>query len=346
MQPQLQTPSPGPAPTTTLSPAARMKAVIQPAYGGPEVLEVGELPVPTVAEDAVLVRVAVGGVNKGDWHLLTGTPYLVRAVYGFSRPSRPVLGMAMAGRVVAVGAKVTGFAEGDLVCAEVNRGAFAEYCAVPAKDLAKLPAGLDLEAAATIPVSGTTALQAVRDAGKLQAGQRLLVNGASGGVGCFAVQIAKAMGAEVTAVCSAGNAALVRSLGADHVINYAAEDFTRGERRYDVILDLVGNHGRAALRGVLTPKGRLLAAAGGADHPWVGPMLDILAGVVTNTWSAQPFVPVANKPNATDLAAVAALMVEGKVRPVIDRRHTLDEVQEAVRYLGTGRVRGKIVVTV
>lgn len=344
---QTSLPSPVPvSPGAALVPAASMKAVVQASYGGPEVLAVGELPLPTLAEDAVLVRVVVAGVNKGDWHLITGTPYLVRAVYGFARPSRPVPGMAMAGHVAAVGAAVTGFAVGERVFAEVNRGAFAEHCVVPAKDLAKLPEGVDLEAAATIPVSGTTALQALRDAGRLQAGQSVLVNGASGGVGCFAVQIAKAMGAEVTAVCSAGNAALVRSLGADHVVDYAAEDFTRGERRHDVILDLVGNHGLAAMRRALTPKGRLLAAAGGADHPWVGPMLDILGGVVSNTWSAQPFVPVVNKVGPADLVAVAELVAQGKVRAVIDRRHALGEVQEAVRYLGSGRVRGKIVVTV
>jgi len=345
--------NPQPVPSTNLpstpvapGPSTRMRAVIQATYGGPEVLEITEIAPPTVADDGVLVRVEVAGVNRGDWHLLTGTPYLVRAAYGLARPARPVPGMAMAGHVVTVGASVSGFKVGDRVFAELNRGGFAEYAAVPATALAHVPAGLSMELAATIPVSGTTALQGLRDGGLVRPGQAVLVNGASGGVGSFAVQIAKAMGAEVTGVCSARNMELVRSLGADRVIDYAVEDFTRGARRYDVIFDLVGNHGISSLRRVLEPRGRLLAASGGAEHTWIGPMLDVLGGLLSNIWSSQPFVPVMNKPNPADLVEVAGLALAGKVTPVIDRRYTLGEVPEAMRYLGSGRVRGKCVVTV
>lgn len=327
------------------SPGATMRAVVQPGYGGPEILSVAEVPVPALTPDGVLVRVRVASTNKGDWHLLTGTPYLVRAAYGFARPSRPVLGMALAGQVVAVGSSAAGFAVGDRVFAEVNRGGFAEYACVPAKELAHMPEGLSYEDAATIPVAGTTALQGLRDGGHLAPGQSVLINGAAGGVGSFAVQIAKAMGAEVTAVCSTRNIDLVRAAGADHVIDHTVADFTAGDRRWDVIFDLVGNHSHAACRRVLTPTGRLLAAAGGAENTWIGPMLDVLGGVVSNLWSKQTFVPVANRRDAASLATVAELVVAGKVRPVLDQRHPLDEVGAAMRYLGLGRSRGKSLVT-
>lgn len=326
---------------------ALMNALLQRAYGQPDVLAVAEIERPALTPDGVLVRVLGAAVNKGDWHLLTGTPYLIRvAGYGVRTPTRPIPGMAIAGRVEAVGVNVKSFKPGDEVYGEINRGGFAEYVCVGAEALAHKPASLSFEEAATLPVSATTALQGLRDAGKLQPGQSVLINGAAGGVGTFAVQIAKAMGAVVTGVCSAGNVALVRSIGADHVIDYCTEDFTKGERCYDVIFDLVGNHSRAACRRVLTERGRLLAAAGGAEHAWVGPMVDVLLGLASNLVSRQPFVPVMNKPNKEDLDALAALVEAGKVKPVIDRRYTLGETPEGMRALGEGHTRGKSVVTI
>lgn len=322
-----------------------MRAVTQSAFGPPDVLQLTEVPRPEPAAGDVLVRVVAAGVTRGDWHLLTGTPYAIRlAGYGLTQPSKPTLGMAVAGEVVAVGAGVTTLAVGDAVLAEVDRGGYAEFVTAPASAFARKPAGLGFEDAAALPVSATTALQALRDAGGLHAGQSVLVNGAAGGVGAFAVQIARELGAVVTGVCSARNAELVRSLGAAHVVDYAQADFTAGEARYDLILDLMGNHPLAAFRRVLTPRGKLLAAAGGADHPWVGPMVGMLVGMASNLVSAQPFVPVMAKPNATDLATVAGWVAEGKLRVVTDRRHTLAEVPEALRYLGEGHTRGKSVV--
>ncbi len=346
----LPTPLPSataPLPAASLAPASapRMRAVVQASYGSPDVLAVAEVGRPSVADDDVLVRVVVAGITKGDWHLLTGTPYLVRLVYGFSGPKKPIPGMAIAGRVEAVGRNVTTFAVGDEVFGEINRGAFAEYVCVKEVEVARKPAGVSFEDAATVPVSATTAIQGVRDAGGIKAGQSILINGAAGGVGTFAVQLARWLGAEVTGVCSAGNAALVRSLGAKHVVDYGKEDFTRGEKRYDVILDLVGNHPLAAMRRVLTAKGRLVAAAGGGENRWVGPMLDTLGGMLSNVVSGQPFVPLLNKPNAADLALLGGLLEAGTLKAVVDRRYTLDEVPEGMRYLGLGRTRGKSVVT-
>ncbi|MDP2304724.1 MAG: NAD(P)-dependent alcohol dehydrogenase [Pseudomonadota bacterium] len=321
-----------------------MRAVLQPVYGLPEVLVQGEVPRPVVHDDGVLVQVVASAVTKGDWHLLTGKPYLIRlAGFGFKKPNQPIPGMAVAGRVEAVGRNVTAFHVGDEVLGEINRGGFAEYVCVREAELVHKPATLSFEGAAAIPVSATTALQGLRDAGRLQAGQSVLINGAAGGVGTFAVQIAKALGAVVTGVCSAGNVELVRSIGADHVIDYGQEDFTQGGRRYDVIFDLVGNRPLAACRRVLTARGRLVACAGGVGHDWVGPMLLVLAGLATNLYSPQPFVSLMAKPNNDDLLTVCGLVEAGTVRPVIDRRYGLGEAQEAMRYLGAGHSRGKSV---
>ena len=321
-----------------------MKAILQPAYGLPEVLVLAEVDRPAVHDDGVLVRVVAAGVNKGDWVLLTGTPYLIRmAGYGLLKPSKPTPGMAIAGRVEAVGVKVGAFQIGDEVFGEINRGGFAEYVCVGEQELAKKPPGLSFEEAATLPVA-TTALQGLRDAGQLQPGQSVLINGAAGGVGTFAVQIAKAMGAEVTGVCSARNVELVRSLGADHVIDHGKEDFTCGDRRYDLIFDLVGNHSVSARRRALTEHGRLVASAGGAEHPWVGPMFQVILGLASNLVSTQPFVSLLNKPNRADLTALGELTEAGKIKPVIDRRYSLAEVPEAMRYLGLGHSRGKSVI--
>lgn len=322
-----------------------MNAILQPAYGLPDVLVHADVPRPAVRPDGVLVKVVCVGLHKGDWHLLTGTPYLVRfAGFGVLKPNQSIPGMAIAGIVEAVGADVGAFKQGDAVFGEIAGGGFAEYVCVGAGELAAVPAGVSFEDAATLPVSATTALQGLRDAGLVTAGQSVLVKGAAGGVGTFAVQIAKSLGAVVTGVCSAGNVALVKSLGADFVIDYGAQDFTQAGVKYDVIFDLVGNHGPAACRRALAPRGRLVACAGGAQNVVTGPMFSMIAGMLSNVGSTQPFVPLAAKPVVADLAAVAGLVAAGKVKPVVDRRYTLVEVPDALRYLGTGRSRGKSVV--
>jgi NADPH:quinone reductase-like Zn-dependent oxidoreductase len=323
-----------------------MRALLQSGWGGPEVLTLGEAPVPAITKDGVRIRVVAAAVHKGDWHLLTGTPYLIRvAGYGLLKPTEPVPGMAVAGRVEAVGGKVVDFKAGDEVFGECVRGGFADFAVLPAKHLAIKPPELSFEAAAALVVSATTALQGLRDAGKLEARQSVLINGASGGVGTYAVQIAKAMGATVTAVCSAKNAELVRSLGADHVIDYAKEDFTKGDVRHDVIFDLIGNQPLSACRSVLKEKGRFVACAGGSDHLWSGPLVPMLTGLASNLFSSQPFVPLMAVPTRESLDAVAAMVVAGTVRPVIDRRLPLGDVALAMAELGTGHARGKTIIT-
>jgi NADPH:quinone reductase-like Zn-dependent oxidoreductase len=324
-----------------------MKALLQPAYGLPEVLQVGTLPVPLPGDDQLRIRVVAAGLNKGDWHLLTGTPLLVRLMgYGFSRPTRPTPGMAVAGVVDAVGAKVQTFRVGDAVFGEINRGAFADYVCVSEKELALKPEALSFEDAAALPVAATTALQGLEEAGALRTGQRVLINGAAGGVGSFAVQIAKLLGAHVTGVCSSRNEALVRSLGADEVIAYDQQEFTAGQARHDLILDMVGNKPLAALRGVLSAEGRVVSGAGGAENRWVGPMFGILAGLVSNLFHRQRFVPLANVPRPADLIRIAQWVEAGKFRPFIDRRYRLEQLPEAFQILGTGHSRGRSVVIV
>lgn len=323
-----------------------IRAVHRSAYGGPEVLTIGEVPRPTALPAAVLVRVEAVGLHRGDWHLLTGTPLLLRlAGFGLTRPNQTIPGMAVAGTVIEVGPGVTRFAVGDAVLGELPSGGFAEVVCAPEALLTHKPSGVSFEAAACLPVSATTALQGLRDAGRVQAGQKVLINGAAGGVGTYAVQIAVAMGAEVTGVCSAGNVELVRSLGATHVLDHGKDNILAGPARYDVVFDLVGNHPVSAFRRVMAPTGRFVSAAGGGDHPWVGPLGTLLAGMAQNAWSSAPFVPLMATPNVVDLADVAARVEAGTLRVIVDRRYRLDEVPEALRYLGTGRSRGKSVVT-
>lgn len=325
----------------------KMKAISQPAWGGPEVLQLVEVARPQVPEAGVLVRVMAASVHKGDWHMLTGKPYLIRlAGFGFSAPKRTIPGMAVAGRVAAVGQSVTVFKVGDEVFGEIGGGGFAEYVCVTEKELALKPASVSFEDAATLPISSTTALQGLRDAGRLKPGQSVLINGAAGGVGTFAVQLAKALGAEVTAVCSTGNVALVQSLGADHVIDYKQEDFTQGIPRFDVILDLVGNRSATACRRVLKEGGRLVAVAGGNEYEWTGPLFPILTGMAGNLFSSKTFVPLAAKPTAQDLKIVADLVAAGKVKPFIDQRFSLAQVSDALRLQGQGHARGKSVIRV
>lgn len=325
--------------------AETMKAIVQGAYGQPDVLRFAEVERPRVGDKGVLVRVVSASIHKGDWHLLTGKPYLLRvAGFGVFKPNNPIPGMAIAGRIEAVGRNVVAFRVGDEVFGEIKGGGFAEYASVRADELAPKPPGVGFEDAAALPISATTALQGLRDAGRLTSGQSVLVYGSSGGVGTFAVQIAKALGVHVTGVCSARNVEMVRSIGADRVIDYEKEDFTEGSHRFDVVFDLVGNRPLTAFRRVLAERGRLVACAGGADREWLGPMVPVLAGLVSNLISRQTFAPLVAMPNKQDLLTVAGWVEAGKLRPVIDRRCTLEEVPEALRYVGLGHSRGKVVV--
>jgi NADPH:quinone reductase-like Zn-dependent oxidoreductase len=323
-----------------------MNAILQAAYGQPDVLRLGEIERPRLRDDGVIVRVRASSLNKGDWHLLTGKPYLIRiAGYGFSKPINPILGMCVAGMVEAVGPSVKTWKVGDAVFGEVNRGGFAEYICVGEQELALKPDSMSFEEAATLPIAATTALQGLRDAGALKAGERVLVIGAAGGVGTFAVQIAKAMGATVTGVCRAKNLELVHSLGADSVIDYGRENFWETGKQYDLIFDLVGNQPLSNCRRALTEKGRYLSAAGGAEHEFVGPMFTVLWGLFSNLFSSKRFVPVMAKPQKADLEAVAQMIEAGQMKTVIDQRYTLAEVPAGMRYLGLGHSRGKSVVT-
>ena len=314
-----------------------MKAIVYERYGSPDVLEVRDIEVPSVSDGGVLVRIRAASANPYDWHFMRGKPLLMRLLFGLFKPKAHGLGADLAGEVEAVGKDVTRFRLGDAVFGE-GAGAFAEYASVPERTLALKPASLTFEQAAAVPMAGLTALQSLRDGGKIQAGQKVLILGASGGVGTFAVQIAKSFGAEVTGVCSTKNVEMVRSIGADHVVDYTREDFTRGETRYDLMLDTVGNRSLRECRRVLTPKAVYVSISGAMAH-------------LLGTSMLKPFVsqdieiPVAKR-NKADLEILSGLIEVGKVTPVIDRTYPLNEVPAAIRYLETGHARGKIVITV
>ncbi|TDC05471.1 NAD(P)-dependent alcohol dehydrogenase [Nonomuraea longispora] len=320
-----------------------MKAIRYRAYGPPDVLELQEVGKPEAGDDEVLIRVRAASVNPGDWHLMRGSPYIFRAVAGLTRPKAHVLGFDLAGQVEAVGKDVTKFQPGDEVYG-VCKGAFAEYVTVPeGGPVARKPAALTYEEAAAVPTAGLTALQGVRD--KAQVGRRkVLVNGASGGVGTFAVQLAKVLGAEVTAVCSGRNADLVRSIGADHVIDYTKEDFTRGTQKYDLILDNIANRSLAACRRVLAPRGTFVHNSG-SGGPWVGVVGRIVLLLVSSLFVRQKLVSLMTKENADDLAALGRMLESRDIAPVIDRTYRLSDVPEAVGYLERGHARGKVVIT-
>jgi NADPH:quinone reductase-like Zn-dependent oxidoreductase len=322
-----------------------MKAIRYHHYGSPDVLELRDVDVPAVGDDDVLVRVRAASVNPLDFHFLRGTPYLLRLLAGVSRPKVDGLGADLAGHVEAVGANVTGFRPGDEVFGS-HRRAFAEYVTVP-QDGALLPkpAGLSFEQAAAVPVAAVTALQALRDKARVRPGQRVLVNGAGGGVGCFAVQLAKAFGAEVTGVCRTGNVELVRSIGADHVIDYTREDYTRAGRRYDAIVDMAGNHSLRENRRALVPKGVLVGVGGPAEGNWIGALTGPLRMVALSPFVSQRLAPMLARVNRDDLAALSGLIKAGTVTPVIDRTYPLNEVPEAIRYLEQGHPSGKVVIT-
>ena len=325
-----------------------MKALVYDTYGAPaDVLQLREVERPVVADDEVLVRVHATSVNPVDWHTLTGDPYIARLQAGLRKPKSGALGVDYAGTVEAVGAGVTRFQPGDEVFGGKN-GAFAEYVCVRAeRAVLPKPANVTFEQAAAVPVAALTALQGLRDKGKLQAGHKVLINGASGGVGTFAVQIAKSFGAEVTGVCSTRNVDIVQSIGADHVIDYTQEDFTRSGQRYDLMLDIAGNRSWSECTRVLADKATLVVVGGpkGGNH-WLGP-LGHFAGVwLASLVGSRRVVLFIAKFNKADLVLLAQLLEAGTMTPVIDRRYTLSEVPDALMYLGDGHAQGKVVIAV
>lgn len=320
-----------------------MKAITYRCYGSPEVLELADVEIPTPGETEVLVRVKAASVNPLDWHHMRGSPYFMRLGTGIGAPDDTRLGVDFAGVVEAVGTGVTKFSPGDEVFGG-RTGAFAEYVLVPEdRAMVRKPPELSFEQAAAMPIAALTALQALRDKGELQPGQKVLINGASGGVGTFAVQIAKAMGAEVHGVCSTRNVELVKSLGADRVWDYKTEDYTQSEERYDLIVDMVGNHSLSKNRRVLNPEGRLVIV-GGPSGDWITPLKRPLGAMILAPFVDQQIIVLLARLRQDDLADLATMAASGKVTPVIDRRYSLQEVPAAIRYSEEGRARGKILI--
>ena len=326
--------------------ATTMKAIVRERYGSPDVLELKDIEKPLVDDDSVLVRVRAASINAYDWHMMRGSPYLVRMVAGLRKPKSSGMGVDVAGQVEAVGKNVTQFRPGDEVFGS-RSGSLAEYVRGTSQSfLVPKPSRLTFEQAAAVPLAATTALQGLRDKGQIKPGQRVLINGASGGVGTFAVQIAKALGAHVTAVCSTGNVEQARSLGADEVIDYTKDDFTQSGRRYDLILDVAASGSLSSRRRVLEPNG-ILVGVGAADG---GRMTSILAGLletaVLSRFGNQKMPFFLAKNSKDDLLVLTELIEAGKVRPVIDRTYPLSKTAEAIRYLETGHARAKVVITV
>src|SRR5437899_8443342 len=332
----------------TAAPNHPMKAIVYSDYGLSKLkLKNSEKPVPN--DDQILVKVRAASINPYDWHFVEGTPYIMRMMgVGLRKPKDIQLGVDFAGTVEAVGKNVTQFKPGDEVFGG-RAGAFAEYVCRRAEGAVALkPANLTFEQAASVNIAGITALQALRDKGKVQPGQKVLINGASGGVGTFAVQIAKTFGADVTGVCSTRNVDLVRSRGADHVIDYTKEDFAKSEQRYDVILDNVPNHSLSECRRILTPNGKYVMIGGGGpnDSRWVGPFGRVIKTMVLSPFTRQKMGMMMADANGKDLTILADMMQSGKLKPVIDRTYKLNEVPAAIAYLEEGHARGKVVITV
>ncbi|PXX68436.1 NADPH:quinone reductase-like Zn-dependent oxidoreductase [Nocardia tenerifensis] len=323
-----------------------MKAVVAPRYGTGAALRTEVVGRPAPGPGEVLVRVRAASVCQGDVHLLTGTPYLLRLGFGLRRPKDPIIGHDLAGEVAAVGSEVTEFRSGDAVFGSVNAGAFAEYVCVQEQRLAHAPTGLSLEEAAALPDSGMTALQGLRDVGGLRAGQRVLVNGASGGVGSAAVQLAKALGADVTAVCSTRHIGVMRALGADDVIDYTATDFTATGHRYDVLLDLVGNRSIRDCRRILAPNGVFVSSAGAPGGNWLGPIVWMSKVLLATLFSAPKLAILLMRPRRADLEYLSGLAADGRLRPLIERRYPLDRADEAVQHVLDGHAQGKTVLVV
>jgi len=325
-----------------------MKAIVQEGYGSPDILQFRDIDKPAIGASEVLVRVRAAGVNPADWAIVGGLPYIARPVYGMGKPKKRVRGTDVAGEVEAVGASVTRFRPGDEVfgwCGHLG-GAFAEYASVAEDVLVSKPARLSFEQAAAVPMAGTVALLAVRDHGKVQAGQRVLVNGASGGIGTFAVQIAKSLGAHVTGVTSTKNVDLVRSIGADEVIDYTKVDFTRTGQRYDFILDNVANRSLSDLRRALTPKGTLVPNGGGFEHRWVAGAGRLISAKVSFMFGSQGLGTFIASPKQENLVVLKDFIEAGTITPVIDRTYPLSETPQAISYVGEGHARGKVAITV
>jgi NADPH:quinone reductase-like Zn-dependent oxidoreductase len=323
-----------------------MKAIVYHEYGSPDVLELREIDKPVVEDDEVLVRVRAASANPADWHFMRGQPYIMRPQSGLRKPRNSVLGRDISGQVEAVGKDVTRFRPGDEVFGDVETAGFAEYRCVTEGFLGPKPANLTFEQAAAVPLAALTALQGLRDAGQVQPEQKVLIIGASGGVGTFAVQIAKWLGADVTGVCSTRNVEMVRSLGADHVIDYTQEDFTQSGQKYDLIFQLAGTRSPSDCRRALTPKGTLVLSSGESDGRWIGPVDRIIKAVALSPFVSQKLGSFLAKPNEEDLQFLKELIEAGKVKPVIGRRYPLSEAPEAIRYLEEGHARGKVVITV
>jgi NADPH:quinone reductase-like Zn-dependent oxidoreductase len=322
-----------------------MKAVVYTKYGSPDVLQLKEVEKPTPKDNEVLIRIHAASANAADWHLLRGDPFLLRLGYGLLKPNNTILGADIAGRVEAVGNNVTQFQPGDEVFGDISGcglGGFAEYVSVPEHAVISKPASMTFEEAAAVPMAAVTALQGLRDKGQIQPGQKVLIHGASGGVGTFAVQIAKAFRAEVTAVCSTRKVDLVRSIGADHVIDYTQEDFTKNGQRYDLMLAANGNRSMFEYKRALAPTGRYVVTGGSMAQLFQA----MLLGPLLSTAGRQNMGNVLARPNQKDLACMKELLEAGKVIPVIDRCYPLSETAEAIRYLEAGHARGKVVITV
>ncbi len=332
----------GPAPAVS-DETVLMKAIVYRCYGSPDVLKFEDIEKPTPADDEVLVKVHAASVNPLDWHYMRGSPYIMRFGTGLGAPNDASMGVDFAGTVEAVGENVKQFKRGDEVFGG-RGGAFAEYVTVPEdRALVLKPSNMTFEQAASVPIAAITALQALRDKGKIKPGQKVLINGASGGVGTFAVQIAKSFGAEVTGVCSTRNVEMVRSIGADHVIDYKQEDYTTSGQRYDLIIDNVGNHSLLANKRVLNSNG-ILVIVGGSKGNWLGPLMRPINALILSPFVDQEFVLLLAKMRKDDLAILGDLMQAGKMTPVIDRRYHLSEVPEAIRYSEEGHARGKIII--
>ncbi|MDA0711216.1 MAG: NAD(P)-dependent alcohol dehydrogenase [bacterium] len=325
-----------------------MKAIVYEKYGAPDVLRLADIDTPAPLPDQVLIKIHAASLNPLDWHYMRGIPYLVRMGVGSLRPKIGRLGVDFSGTVESVGQNVNQFRPGDAVFGG-KLGAFAEYvCLSETRALVLKPSELTFEQAASVPIAALTALQALRDRGKTEAGQKVLINGASGGVGTFAIQIARSLGAEVTGVCSSKNIELVKSIGANHVVDYTERDFTTDGNCYDVILDNVSNHALSAYRRILNPHGKYVLIGGGRpnDGRWLGPLVAPARAAVLSRLVTQQMGAMLADLNPADLATLCGLMVTGQVSPVIDRHYTLGEVPEAIQYLEEGHARGKVIIAV
>lgn len=321
-----------------------MKAIVYRDYGPPEVLKCEEMERPTAGDNEILIKVRAASVNPLDWHFMRGMPYFLRLMTGLRQPKDKRLGVDVAGRVEAVGKNVTQFKAGDEVFGTC-RGALAEYACTSESALVIKPDSVTFEQAASVPIAAFTALQGFRDRGQIQPGQKVLINGAAGGVGTFAVQIAKSFDADVTGVCSTKNVELVRSIGADHVIDYTQEDFTKSGQRYDVFFDCVGNHSLSSCMRVMNPRGIYIMVGGPNTGRWIGPLARSIQALVLSRFVSQSMVMIMARRSKEDLTTLCELMTTGKVTPVIDRRYRLSKVPEAIRYLEEGHARGKVVIT-